>query len=133
MKDSCRPRKLDPGFEVKYSNPRDLKTSTMKSDPVRSVVCKETSCGSSANRGAPPFWGAPRLGFATSAAAPPAAIFRNALRPAGTFFAFAMKLSVSVVCPALKFAALSPFPQGDAAMLAGSFRSCQSILLRIWG
>src|ERR1700730_17186549 len=38
MIDSCSPRKLDPGFAQTYSIPRDLITSTMKSDPVRSVV-----------------------------------------------------------------------------------------------
>src|SRR5580704_10992973 len=38
MIDSCRPRKLDPGLAQTYSMPRDLMTSTMKSEPLRSVV-----------------------------------------------------------------------------------------------
>src|SRR5580704_11919435 len=38
MIDSCRPRKLEPGLAQTYSIPRDLMTSTMKSEPLRSVV-----------------------------------------------------------------------------------------------
>src|SRR5580692_863085 len=38
MMDSCRPRKVEPGFAQMYSMPRDLMTSTMKSEPGRSVV-----------------------------------------------------------------------------------------------
>src|SRR5215472_143762 len=36
--DSWKPRKLEPGFEQTYSIPRDLMTSTMKSEPLRSSV-----------------------------------------------------------------------------------------------
>src|ERR1700686_1461595 len=42
MSDSCNPRKLDPGLAARYSKPSDLITSTMKSDPGRSVVCTST-------------------------------------------------------------------------------------------
>src|SRR6266850_4107864 len=35
MIDSCRPRKLEPGLAATYSKPSVLRTSTMKSDPLR--------------------------------------------------------------------------------------------------
>src|SRR6266850_6329224 len=35
MIDSWRPRKLEPGLAATYSKPSDLRTSTMKSDPLR--------------------------------------------------------------------------------------------------
>src|ERR1700730_14900597 len=38
----CRARKLEPGLAAMYSNPRDLMTSTMKSEPGRSVVKTST-------------------------------------------------------------------------------------------
>src|SRR5271165_2791493 len=47
MIDSCKLRKLDPGFEAKYSKPKDLITSTMKSEPGRSVVSTSTREASS--------------------------------------------------------------------------------------
>src|SRR3979409_1382570 len=34
MKDSCKPRKLEPGIDAMYSMPRLLKESTMKSEPL---------------------------------------------------------------------------------------------------
>src|SRR5215469_14491606 len=34
MKDSCRPRKLEPGIDAMYSMPRVLNASTMKSEPL---------------------------------------------------------------------------------------------------
>ena len=39
------PRKLDPGFAQMYSSPSDFNTSTMKSEPVRSVVRISASGG----------------------------------------------------------------------------------------
>src|SRR5712691_11129486 len=45
MTDSCSPRKLEPGFAQTYSNPSDLMTSTMKSEPLLSVVKVSTSGG----------------------------------------------------------------------------------------
>src|SRR5262245_34167278 len=35
MIDSCKPRKLDPGFAATYSKPSVFSTSTMKSEPLR--------------------------------------------------------------------------------------------------
>src|SRR5712691_6409356 len=35
MIDSCRPRKLEPGFAATYSKPSDFSTSSMKSEPLR--------------------------------------------------------------------------------------------------
>src|SRR6266566_952850 len=92
MSDSCKPRKLEPGFAATYSKPRDLITSTMKSEPVRSAVRTLTSVA-----GSPSFGGiggtvaeratndccAPATPvLATSVATPPtAAPFRNLRRP----------------------------------------------------
>src|SRR6478672_3820012 len=45
MTDSCRARKLDPGFAQAYSRSRERSTSTMKSDPQCSVVNASTSGG----------------------------------------------------------------------------------------
>src|ERR1700733_7730305 len=47
MSDSCKLRKLDPGTAATYSKPRDLRTSTMKSEPGRSVVRTSTPEGAS--------------------------------------------------------------------------------------
>src|SRR5512145_2332390 len=47
------PRKLEPGFEATYSMFSDLRTSTMKSPPGRSVVSSSaTTAGGSASRAA---------------------------------------------------------------------------------
>src|SRR5258708_22930129 len=48
MIDSCSPRKLEPGLAEMYSKSRDLITSTMKSEPGRSVVSTSglEDCGS---------------------------------------------------------------------------------------
>src|SRR5437868_9761226 len=45
------PRKLEPGLEATYSNPRDLITSTMKSEPGRSAVETWGSDAGSDSRG----------------------------------------------------------------------------------
>src|SRR5580693_4079725 len=49
MSDSCRLRKLEPGFDARYSKPSDLITSTIKSEPGRSVVSTSTFEGASAS------------------------------------------------------------------------------------
>src|SRR6267143_487521 len=82
MIDSCKPRKLEPGLEAIYSRPRDLRTSTMKSDPDRSVVNTSTLEGSSSFGiiGAVADWPGIACGaasveaLATSPAAPAAAL-----------------------------------------------------------
>src|SRR5579859_5439720 len=90
MTDSCRPRKLEPGLEQTYSIPSDLMTSTIKSEPERVSVRTSSFAGvaisASAGRGG---GGALRasiccvcaaVGFAANAAAPTAALLRNARR-----------------------------------------------------
>src|SRR5437868_2347955 len=101
MIDSCSPRKLEPGFEQIYSTRSDLITSTMKSAPGRSVVwistleggCVSASIalalgGVAAARRVLSSWAARFCGFATIAAAPAAAPFRNPRRPTGNFLDF---------------------------------------------
>src|SRR5882724_13603422 len=99
MTDSCSARKLDPGFETTYSKPSVFRTSIMKSDPGRSVVCTSTLAGAAvsaaatlaegegaaARRGSA-FWAFATGGFATSAAAPA----RNPRRPTDIFLDLAM-------------------------------------------
>src|SRR5262245_8957902 len=98
MIDSCNARKVDPGLAATYSMPSVLTTSSMKSDPGRSVVYTSVRGGgglvSAAARAAPgsgvtglaacaawPAWaGCATEGFATKAAAPAAAPFRNPRR-----------------------------------------------------
>src|SRR5580692_923654 len=96
MMDSCRPRKLEPGFAQRYSKPKDFTTSTMKSEPGRFVVSTSgledggsTSCGSA---GATAGFGSAgcldkALELATRVpAAPEAAVFKNLRR--STFSSF---------------------------------------------
>src|SRR5712691_11784170 len=101
MMDSCSPRKLEPGFEEMYSSPMDFRTSTMKSDPLRSVVSTSTCEGSSsfgsiaaeAERGASPCAARTGVAPATSEATPPAAApFRNLRRSTDSFLAMAIVL-----------------------------------------
>src|SRR5271154_5118714 len=103
MIDSCNPRKLDPGFAKRYSKPSDLITSTMKSEPVRSVVSTSKVDGVSASATGDIAGGGPArrtsggsasaaLGAATNAAAPAAALFRKLRRLTGFFGDFAMSL-----------------------------------------
>src|SRR5579871_5191898 len=81
MIDSWMARKLDPGFAHTYSNPSDLITSTMKSDPVRSAVSTSLTEGTSVSAAGDIAGGAVRAasagafaetaaGTAASAAAP---------------------------------------------------------------
>src|SRR5580692_2228643 len=89
MIDSWMPRKLDPGLAHTYSNPSDLITSTMKSDPVRSAVRTSVIEGTSVSAVGDIAGGTTRFGSAgcgsaltaagtaASAAAPIAAPFRN--------------------------------------------------------
>src|SRR5579883_2347633 len=106
MMDSCSARNVDPGFAAAYSMPSDLITSSMKSDPGRSVVYTSARGGglvSAAARRAPgsgvaaaarAWAGAADCagaveGFATRAAAPAAAPLRNPRRltePLAPFF-----------------------------------------------
>src|SRR5579862_1583097 len=51
MRDSCSDRKLDPGTAATYSNPSDLITSTMKSDPGRSTFKTSTDATGSLSSG----------------------------------------------------------------------------------
>src|SRR5690242_10848693 len=95
MIDSCKPRKLDPGFAQTYSNPSDFKTSTMKSPPGRSAVNTSTtgegvpdSASRAAAEGALARAGLAScarlcLGLTTSAAAPVAAAPFKKLRRFG--------------------------------------------------
>src|SRR5580692_1258500 len=90
MIDSCSPRKLEPGLAQTYSIPRDLMTSTMKSEPLRSVVrISAGEEGSSASGeignaagtlGAGVAEAAGTPGTALIAAAPTAALFRKLRR-----------------------------------------------------
>src|SRR5580704_4292818 len=90
MTDSCRPRKLEPGLEQTYSIPSDLMTSTIKSEPERVSVRTSSFAGvpisASAGRGgggalrASICWARDAMGLAANAAAPTAALLRNARR-----------------------------------------------------
>src|SRR5215470_17378407 len=98
MIDSCNARNVDPGLAATYSMPSVLMTSSMKSDPGRSVVYTSVRGGGglvSAAASAAPGSGVTGLaacatcpacggcaieGFATKAAAPAAAPFRNPRR-----------------------------------------------------
>src|SRR5262245_51892747 len=110
MIDSCSARNVDPGLAATYSIPRDLMTSSMKSDPGRSVVYTSARGGGglvSAATSAAPGSGVTDLaacpacaaceasgcaseGFATMAAALAAALaaapFRNPRRLTEPFF-----------------------------------------------
>src|SRR5215471_8720299 len=102
MIDSCSERKLDPGLAAMYSKPRNLRTSTMKSDPGWSAVITSTDpeMGPVSAARAAAFgtatprvcacWALARRGFATRAAAPAAALFRKLRRPAGLALDFAI-------------------------------------------
>src|SRR5580704_2181849 len=97
--DSCRHRKLEPGFAAIYSIPSDLITSTMKSDPgwsaVRTSTLVETGSVSAARalaegKGALPragwlCWALP-AGVETRAAAPTPAPLRKSRRSIAGFF-----------------------------------------------
>src|SRR5215475_1905145 len=100
MIDSCNARNVDPGFAATYSMPKVLMASSMKSDPGRSVVYTSVRGGGglvSAAASAAPGNGVTGLaacatccpgcaieGFATKAAAPAAAPFRNPRRLTGS-------------------------------------------------
>src|SRR5213596_3422188 len=104
MIDSCSARNVEPGLAATYSKPSDLITSSMKSDPGRSVVYTSARGGgglvSAATRAAlgsgvtglatcpacRAASGCAIEGFATKAAAPAAAPFRNPRRLRGGFF-----------------------------------------------
>src|SRR5215470_15564056 len=94
MSDSCRPRKLEPGFAATYSRSSVFRTSTMKSPPGRSVVSTSTAGDGSLSRGSggtPGVAGRASAGVscaapgdapvATTAAPVTAACFRNLRRP----------------------------------------------------
>src|SRR5262245_4235102 len=104
MTDSCSPSKLEPGFAATYSKPSVLKTSTMKSEPGRSMMRDEMAGGSpvSAANCAADGSGAPDLvgadcagsaateGAATMAAAPAAAPLRKPRRSTCGLWDFAI-------------------------------------------
>src|SRR6266853_1385488 len=116
MIDSWIPRKFDPGFAQTYSNPSDLITSTMKSDPVRSTVSTSAADGTSVSAAADIGGGATRFtsaggaataaGPAANAAAPTAAPFRKSRRSTMGLICFAMSLH-------LGFAVISPLYHMD--------------------
>src|SRR5262245_10653497 len=96
MIDSWRARKLEPGLAVQYSIPSALMTSTMKSEPGRSLISKSTgkgvapvSCATASSDGRPTREDGAGAGCAgvagvggTNAAAPAAvAPFKNPRRP----------------------------------------------------
>src|SRR5207249_11147611 len=98
-------RKIDTGLAAMYSKPRDLRTSTMKSEPGWSAVitCTDVETGSvSAAKAVADGTAAPRAAsaccafatgvFATRAAAPAAAAFRKPRRPAVLDFAMSQLL-----------------------------------------
>src|SRR6266550_9230376 len=100
MIDSWMPRKLEPGFAATYSKLSDLRTSTMKSPPGRSVVTMSPSRDGSVSLGAigavaGPFAGCAGDGVcAPVAVAPPttaapvtAALFRKSRRSTEPFLA----------------------------------------------
>src|ERR1700677_2229296 len=83
MTDSCNPRKLEPGLAQTKSNPRDLSTSTIKSDPGRSVVRASISDeGALAGSGEV---NALAAGPEATVAAPPTAAFKKSRRSSGNF------------------------------------------------
>src|SRR4051812_18955934 len=84
MKDSWRPRKLEPGLAAQYSIPRDLKTSVMKSEPGRELLVTSTVAPVSGFKAA---CCASAMGAVAARPAAPAAPFRKPRRSTG-FFAF---------------------------------------------
>src|SRR6516225_3797602 len=105
--DSCNARNVEPGFAAQYSIPSDLMASSMKSDPGRSVVYTSARGGgvvSAAAKRAPgkgvaaavfacaagAACGSATAGFATRAAAPAAAPFKNPRRLVSPFFELAI-------------------------------------------
>src|SRR3977135_538579 len=105
------PRKLDPGLAQMYSNPRDLITSTMKSDPVRSAVRTSAFEGVPVSASGDMRGGTGRSnsdcccaatvpGAAANAAAPAAALFRKFRRSTVKFFG----LNITIhLCPAFTY------------------------------
>src|SRR5260370_28770920 len=103
MMDSCRPRKVEPGFAQMYSMPNDLMTSTMKSDPGRSVIRMSAAKGFPVSASSDIF-GASAEVFAvescaaaaalpaTSAATPAALPFRKSRRSTVFFLKYPMVL-----------------------------------------
>src|SRR5581483_12055355 len=93
MMDSCSPRRLEDGLAHAYSIPRDLSTSTQKSEPGRSIVRTSalpdvvplSASGFAATGGAPRFCWAVRGPWAASAA-PAAAPFKKPRRSTEDFF-----------------------------------------------
>src|SRR5580693_7252265 len=92
--DSCRPRKLEPGLAQTYSKPMYFRTSTMKSEPGRSLVrisvalgvpdsaSLAAAVGSMGGRVGADCWAKAGLVVAASAA-PAAALVRNLRRSTG--------------------------------------------------
>src|SRR5580700_4832242 len=108
MMDSCRPRKVEPGFAQMYSMPTDLMTSTMKSEPGRSVVRTSAARGFPLSASSDVFGGGAEVfavgscpaaaAFpATSAATPAALPFRKSRRSTGFFLKYPMVLRS--LCP----------------------------------
>src|ERR1700676_27977 len=83
MKDSCKPRKLEPGLAAMYSMPSVLNTSTMKSEPGRTLEVTSTTAWVSGFRAA--CWASAMGAVAASPAPPAAARFRKPRRPTRVF------------------------------------------------
>src|SRR6188474_2697295 len=82
MKDSCRARKLEPGFAAQYSMSSVFRTSTMKSEPGFSLPV--TSAGARGSAGSVGLaCCADMMGAVTKPAALTAAPFKKPRRPTG--------------------------------------------------
>src|SRR5579862_2068983 len=92
MKDSCRPRKLEPGLAAIYSMPSVLNTSTMKSEPGRTLRVTSTAVPVAGFRAA--CWARAIGAVAASPAPPAAARFRKPRRPTGSFESDILRLLI---------------------------------------
>src|SRR5579871_205493 len=92
MIDSCSPRKLEPGLAAQYSIPRDLITSTMKSEPGRSLGVTSAAEVALAAAAPPGCCAKATELCASSAAAPAVAPVKNPRRPTGFLLVLDMKL-----------------------------------------
>src|SRR5712691_7955736 len=103
--DSWSARKLEPGLAQQYSMPSDLMTSTMKSDPGRSLVRTSTGAGGAVSAARAASDGAVTErrasaccaiaagGLAARTAAPAAAPFKKPRLPTESILDFAMGIS----------------------------------------
>src|SRR5579871_2814397 len=117
MKDSWRPRKLEPGLAAQYSMPSDLMTSTMKSEPGRALEVTSTAGAVSGFRAA--CWARAMGAVAARPAAAPAPLRnprRSVLVTAGLFESDILascfsQLSLCHGCKCSRQSARYDFPQ----------------------